>query len=243
MPLCDLVLSDRLCDAATRRRVIASAWRASPLAMLAAMRRSAAWQAIPLATGPAGGTDSGQDAVAAELRLGPPPDADLDEIDVALAYVAAAIRIGRQEWDAGEVPRPGPPLAAALRHIRALPSYRAASSFVPLVDLLDVPNAVAIVRGRAALLCICTTLRRALQDENAWRAPDEAGSALAALTRALQLLHWWGIDQSRHYRLSQVLGDLMERAASSVCGPLAAGLIDDLGEVALYPGRMGGLPR
>ncbi len=233
-----LVLSDRLCDTATRRRVVASAWRASPLAMLAAMRRSAAWQAIPSATGPAVGTDSGQDAVAAELRLGPPPDADLDEIDVALAYVAAAIRIGRQEWDAGEVPRPGPPLAAALRHIRALPPYHAASSFVRLVDLLDVPNAVAIVRGRAALLCICTTLRRGLQDENAWRAPDEAGSALAALTRALRLLHRWGADPSRHYRLSQVLGDLVKRAVSGGDGPPAEGLIDDLERAAWRPGTM-----
>ena len=57
----------RRSDAATRRRVIAAAWRANPPAMLAAVRR----------------LGQGGDALAATLRSGPPPEAALDPLDMA----------------------------------------------------------------------------------------------------------------------------------------------------------------
>ena len=66
---------------------------------------------------------------------------------MAWAYVLAAVRVPRPEWDAGDIPRLGPAVLVAARHIRALPSERAAAAFSRLVKLLEVPNAEAVVRA------------------------------------------------------------------------------------------------
>jgi len=212
----------RRCDAATRRRVIAAAWRANPPAMLAAVRR----------------LGQGEDALAAALRAGPPPEAALDPLDMALAYVVAAVHIPRPEWDAGEIPRLGPAVLVAARHIRALPPERAAAAFSQLVKLLEVPNAEAVLRGRAALLCIGVALRRMVQDEQSWRTPDRAGVIRAELIRLLELLPRWGTDPLRDLRspLAQNLGGLIGCIMPAVGDPAADNWADSLAGMASRAG-------
>ena len=113
MPSCG---SSCLSAAATwpaRRRVIAAAWRANPR-----RRCSAAVRRL------------GQGAATRWQRRcapGPPSEANLDPVELALAYVVAAIRVPRPEWDAGEIPRLAAPVLAAT----ALPPPRCHASVLP----------------------------------------------------------------------------------------------------------------
>ncbi len=172
----------------------------------------------------------GDDKLAEALRAGPPPEADLDPVELALAYVVAAIRIPRPEWDAGEIPRLAAPVLTATRYLRALPPERAAAAFSRLVKLLEVSNSVAVLRGRAALLCIGVTICRMMQDERSWRTPDAAAATRTELIRLFELLPRWGTDWRRDARpsLAHALGDLVAGIMPAVGDDAAEGWADRL---------------
>jgi hypothetical protein len=221
-----LVLSNKRCDPLTRRRVIAAAWRANPAGMLSASRRLAARD----------------DPLAAELRAGPPEDIGLEPLDLALAYALAATRIPRPEWDAREIPHQFRAVLAAMRRIRALPPDQAASGLGRFVDLLDVPHAVAVVRGRATLFLICLAILRGLQDESSWQDPSQANVARAQLIRIFELLRHWGTNPYRdliRLPVSRVLGALAGRVVLSLGSPLAQSYADDLARAAWRAGFVG----
>jgi hypothetical protein len=91
------ILAEKRCAPDRRQQLITAAWQAAANGQATAvMLRTARRLSV------------GEDALARALREGPPPEAGLDELSVALAHAQWALQIPRADWDLGDVPGPAP---------------------------------------------------------------------------------------------------------------------------------------
>jgi hypothetical protein len=245
------VLSEKHCAPDRRQQVIAAAWQAAanseaPAAMLRNARRLSV----------------DETALARALREGPPPEAGLDELTVALAHAQWAVQIPRTDWDQGDVPGPAPlpplqggysdpmpnieeeeryaalrtyaseALRFALERLQALPPGIAEAALERFVSLLEVENAVAIVRGDAAHACFFAIVGRGLEDKDAWADAASASNGLDAWIRFFTAMVRWGMIRQREVTISVAYVLLLRRAALAL-GPDPDGVrrVDALGRL------------
>ena len=125
-------------------------------------------------------------------------------------------RISRPEWDVGDINRQRRVLLIALRLIRKLSPEDATLAIMHLTEVLAVSNTEAVIRGRAAILCLRPSAT--LQDKQVWCKPDVRDEALVMLVQILQLLRRWGVDPRRdlHSKTAQTLGEFVEHLAQSL---------------------------
>ncbi len=174
------ILHQAVDDPGMAGRIARAAWQANPYATLNAARRLV----------------RAGDAIGAALGLIPPAETGLPPENIALILLESAIQVPREEWDDRDVNDGSVALEAALDAIATL-TPDAALELVPrLVALMEVQNAVTVVRGGASLACFAALTARTGQATGVWRDASQRQAALDALIRFVEQLKRWGYNEA-----------------------------------------------